>query len=94
MSSLERCVLHFVADSMAFLNILWYSSSSRVVLPVMKSETFFDLGRWQWETWLSAVVLGPGDPARDAMVARAQGHFLEVLRALALTEAWPEGYLY
>ncbi len=44
--------------------------------------------------WLSAVVLEPGDPVRDAMVARAQGHFLDTLRALALTEGWPEGYLY
>ena len=38
--------------------------------------------------------MGDRDSARDAMVARAQGHFLEVLRALALTEGWPEGYFY
>lgn len=45
--------------------------------------------------WLNAVVLDPGDSAeRQQLIARAQGHFLETVKALALTEGWPEGYNY
>lgn len=45
--------------------------------------------------WLCAVVLDPGDsPERQVLIARAQGHFLETINALALTEGWPEGYNY
>ncbi len=34
------------------------------------------------------------DEADAALARRAQAHFLETIRALALTEAWPEGYNY
>ncbi len=45
--------------------------------------------------WLNAVVLDPGDSTeRQQLIARAQGHFLETIKALALTEGWPEGYNY
>lgn len=45
--------------------------------------------------WLNAVVLDPGDSTkRQQLIARAQGHFLETMKALALTEGWPEGYNY
>ena len=45
--------------------------------------------------WLCAVVLDPGDSIeRQQLIARAQGHFLETIHALALTEGWPEGYNY
>lgn len=42
--------------------------------------------------WLLAAVL---DPERHgALIGRAQGHFLDAVHALELTEAWPEGYSY
>lgn len=45
--------------------------------------------------WLCAVVLDPDDSSeRRQLLARAQGHFLETLSALELTEGWPEGYNY
>lgn len=45
--------------------------------------------------WLCAVVLDPGDSIeRQQLIARAQGHFLETIQALELTEGWPEGYSY
>ncbi|CDH43543.1 heparinase II/III domain-containing protein [Candidatus Contendibacter odensensis] len=46
------------------------------------------------DAWLCAVVLDPTDAAREQLVARAQGHFLETIKALELTEGWPEGYNY
>ncbi|HHI94261.1 MAG TPA: hypothetical protein ENK04_12225 [Gammaproteobacteria bacterium] len=44
--------------------------------------------------WLCAVALDPHTAERERLLARAQGHFLDVIRALELTEAWPEGYSY
>jgi len=44
--------------------------------------------------WLCAIVLDPNTAERKRLVARAQGHFLDVVRAMELTEAWPEGYSY
>lgn len=46
------------------------------------------------DAWLCAVVLDPTDRERERLVARAQGHFLETIKALELTEGWPEGYNY
>ena len=43
--------------------------------------------------WLCAVVLEPTD-SRSRLFARAQGHFLDVIRAVEITEGWPEGYNY
>ncbi len=44
--------------------------------------------------WLCAIVLDQNNPEIQLLTKRAQGHFLETMKALALTEAWPEGYLY
>ncbi len=45
--------------------------------------------------WLTAVTLNTHDnPRLQGLVARAQGHFLDLIRALEITEAWPEGYNY
>ncbi len=45
--------------------------------------------------WLTAVTLNTtGNELRSKLVARAQGQFLDVVRALELTEGWPEGYNY
>lgn len=45
--------------------------------------------------WLTAVALDPtGSRRRPALIARAQGHFLDVVRAAEVTEGWPEGYNY
>jgi len=44
--------------------------------------------------WLCAIALDPNTAERKRLVARAQGHFLDVIQALELTEAWPEGYSY
>lgn len=44
--------------------------------------------------WLSAVVLDPSTPELRNLINRSQGHFLDVIEALALTEGWPEGYNY
>ncbi len=43
--------------------------------------------------WLCAIVLEPTDE-RLGLFSRAQGHFLDVIRAVELTEGWPEGYNY
>lgn len=44
--------------------------------------------------WLIAVVLDGQDAKTRALQVRAQGHFLVSIRALELTEGWPEGYNY
>ncbi|MBX3640556.1 MAG: hypothetical protein KF888_08585 [Nitrosomonas sp.] len=45
--------------------------------------------------WLTAVTLNTHDnPRLQGLVSRAQGHFLDLIRALEITEAWPEGYNY
>lgn len=46
--------------------------------------------------WITAVTLNPdnGNQHVQNLVARAQGHFLDLIRALEITEAWPEGYNY
>lgn len=44
--------------------------------------------------WLAAVVLDPANPDDLNLITQAQAHFLETLKAAALTEAWPEGYNY
>lgn len=46
------------------------------------------------QTWIMAAVLTPGDPETADLVRRAQGYFHDAVDALALTEAWPEGYNY
>lgn len=46
------------------------------------------------QAWVTAVVMGDGTAERADLVRRAQSHFLDVARAAALTEAWPEGYTY
>jgi hypothetical protein len=46
------------------------------------------------EAWLCALVLEPGGALHDELLRRAQGHFLASMQAVALTEAWPEGYNY
>jgi len=59
-----------------------------------------DLSLWHGRTtlsataWLCAIVLNQSNPDNHALTKRAQGHFLEMMKALALTEAWPEGYNY
>jgi hypothetical protein len=44
--------------------------------------------------WLAAIVLDPNNPDDLNLITQAQGHFLETLKALTITEAWPEGYNY
>lgn len=44
--------------------------------------------------WLAALVLDPANPEDLRLITQAQAHFLETLRAVAITEAWPEGYNY
>ncbi len=44
--------------------------------------------------WLCAVVLDPVSDQRIELQRRAQGHFLDVMRAWKMVEAWPEGYNY
>ena len=46
------------------------------------------------QAWLLAVAIGTHAPGDARRAQRAQGHFLQTVRALALTEAWPEGYSY
>ncbi len=46
------------------------------------------------QAWLLAVALYDQNEADAALARRAQTHFLQTVRALALTEAWPEGYNY
>lgn len=44
--------------------------------------------------WLAAIVLDQDSDERKDLVRRAQAHYLESVKALALTEGWPEGYNY
>lgn len=44
--------------------------------------------------WICAIVLSEDDRETERLRIRAQGHFLETLKALALTEVWPEGFNY
>jgi len=44
--------------------------------------------------WLCAVMLNANTDKRRDLVARAQGHFLDTIQSVAITEAWPEGYNY
>ncbi len=45
--------------------------------------------------WLTAITLEiNANQQRLKLVSQAQGHFLDVIRALELTEGWPEGYNY
>lgn len=44
--------------------------------------------------WILAVALGPEGLRDKSLLNRAQGHFQDTLRALSLSEAWPEGYTY
>ncbi len=44
--------------------------------------------------WLGAVVLDPAVPGNAGLQARAQGHLMDSLAALSLTESWPGGYNY
>ncbi len=45
--------------------------------------------------WLTAVTLNANHSQhRLKLISRAQGHFLDVIRALELTEGWPGGYNY
>jgi hypothetical protein len=46
------------------------------------------------QAWLCAVALDDPSPERQELIDRAQGHFLDVLRAMEMSEAWPEGYNY
>lgn len=44
--------------------------------------------------WLVAVTLDPSDAESKELISQAQAHFLDVISAAELTEAWPEGYNY
>lgn len=44
--------------------------------------------------WLCAIVLSNESPFRKKLVNRAQGHFIDSVRAITMTEAWPGGYNY
>jgi len=44
--------------------------------------------------WLCAVMLNADTEKQQKLIARAQGHFLETVQSVAITEAWPEGYNY
>lgn len=44
--------------------------------------------------FLTAIVLSQNSPERADLFRRAQAHFIESMKALALTEGWPEGYNY
>jgi hypothetical protein len=46
------------------------------------------------QAWLLAVALYGQDDSDALLARRAQAHFLQTVSALALTEAWPEGYNY
>ncbi len=46
------------------------------------------------EAWLVAVALGRETRDDAALTSRAQGHFLDAMAGLGLTEAWPGGYSY
>ena len=44
--------------------------------------------------WLVAVTLDQNESESAALIKRAQAHFLDVVAAAELTEAWPEGFNY
>ncbi len=44
--------------------------------------------------WITAVAMDGDGEVQVELRRKAQAHFLESVRALALTEAWPEGYNY
>lgn len=44
--------------------------------------------------FLTAIVLSQNTAERADLFRRAQAHFLSSIRALAMTEGWPEGYNY
>ncbi len=44
--------------------------------------------------WLVAIALNPNDPNDHELTRRAQSHFMATMRAMALSEGWPEGYNY
>lgn len=46
------------------------------------------------QAWLTAAALDPGNPMHKELIRRAQSHFVDVMRALSLSEGWPEGYNY
>lgn len=46
------------------------------------------------QAWLLAVVLDRNIESDRTLQRRAQGHFYQSVRAVQLTEAWPEGYNY
>lgn len=46
------------------------------------------------QSFIIAVVIADADPARLALLQRAQQHFLRTVEAIELTGAWPEGYSY
>lgn len=46
------------------------------------------------DAWLCAMELDPSTSQRANLIRRAQSHFVDVMRALALVVAWPEGYNY
>lgn len=46
------------------------------------------------QAWLLAIALHNEPNGDTSLTRRAQGHFQQGIRALALTEAWPEGYNY
>jgi len=44
--------------------------------------------------WLVATTLEANTDKRRNLVTRAQGHFLDSVQSVAITEVWPEGYNY
>ena len=44
--------------------------------------------------WLISVTLDGTDENSKDLIRRAQSHFLDVVKAAEITEAWPEGYNY
>jgi hypothetical protein len=44
--------------------------------------------------WLCAVVLDANTEHKNKLILHAQSHFINVINAIELTEAWPEGYNY
>ena len=44
--------------------------------------------------WLCAIMLNANTDKRRELISRAQGHFLDTVQSVAITEAWPEGYNY
>lgn len=44
--------------------------------------------------WICAVVLDGSQISKPSLILKSQQYFLDIMRALALTEGWPEGYTY